>query len=93
MTEVLQANIFFVIASVATVLFTILVCVILYHVLKVVRSVRRMVERVEAGSEMIAEDVEQFRSFVLKGSLVSQLINFFMGVRRKTRRTRDVEEE
>jgi len=94
MTEVLQANIFFIIASIATVLFTLIVCVILYHVLKIVRSIRRMVERIEAGSDMLAEDVEHFRSFVMQGSLVSQLINFFMGGRSaRRRRTRDVDEE
>lgn len=93
MTEVLQANIFFLIASIATVLFTLIVCIILYHVLKIVRAIRRMVERIEAGSDMIAEDVEQFRSFVMRGSLVSQLINFFMGGRGRHRRARDVDDE
>jgi len=88
MTEVLHANIFFVIASIATVLFTIVVAVILYQVLKIVTSIRRMVERIEAGSETIAEDVEQFRTFVLKGSLVSQLISFFMGARGGRKRSR-----
>lgn len=92
MTEVLQANIFFFIASVATVLFTILLCLVLYQVLKVVKSVRRMVERVEAGSEMLAEDVEHFRDFVMQGSLVSQIIKFFMGNGRAKRRSRKVEE-
>jgi hypothetical protein len=93
MTEVLHANIFFVIASVAVVLFSIIVCVILYHVLKIVKAIRRMVDRIEAGSEMIAEDVEQFRSFVMRGSLVSQLINFFMGGRRSRRHARDIDED
>ena len=81
MTEVLQANIFFFIASVGVILFTLLVCVALYQVVKILRSIRRIVERVEEGSETIAEDVSQLRSFVLEGSLFSQVISFFMGAK------------
>jgi hypothetical protein len=78
MSEILQANIFFFIASVGIVVLTILVCVILYQVLKIVIKVRLIVERLEAGSEMIAEDVSQLRTFVMEGSLVSQIIRFFV---------------
>jgi hypothetical protein len=78
MTEVLHANIFFVIASVATVVFSLLVCLAMYQVIKILRAVRRLVERVESGSEVLMEDVAQFRSFVMKGSFISQLIGFFM---------------
>ena len=78
MTEVLHANIFFFIASAGVILLTLLVCLVVYHVLKIVKSVRRMVERFEHSSEMIAEDVEQLRSYVVSGSLFSQLIGFFM---------------
>lgn len=62
MTEVLHANIFFAITSVAVVTATILLCVLLYHVIRIVRAVRRIVERVEAGSEVIAEDLEDLRA-------------------------------
>lgn len=81
MSEVLQANIFFMITSVAVVLFTLLGCVALYHVIKIIRSLRRIVERVEAGSEVIADDISDLRSFVLEGSLLSQLIGFFVNQR------------
>lgn len=79
MSEVLHANIFFFISSVATVLFTVLLCVALYHIIKILKSIRTIVERVEEGSEVIAEDIEHIRSFVLEGSLMSQIIRFFMG--------------
>lgn len=89
MNEILHANIFFVITSIAVVLFTLLVCYAVFQVIKILKSIRRIVDRIEAGSEMIAEDVEQFRSYVMEGSLVSQLIGFFMGTRAtKARRRR-----
>ena len=79
MSEILQANIFFMITSVAVLVFTIFVCVILYHVIKILRSIRTIVSRVEEGSELIAEDMSQLRTYVLEGSLVSQIMSFFLG--------------
>ena len=95
MEEVLHANIFFVIASVATVIFCILVVIILYHVLKAVRTVRRILERVEAGSEQLAEDFSTVRSYVTHGGLVSRVFGFFMpgGRGRKNKRRRTASEE
>ena len=98
MNEVLHANIFFVIASVATVVFCILTIIILYHVLKAVRTLRRILERVEAGSEKLAEDISIVRSYVTEGGMLSRMFGFFMstvGGRRKKssrRRTVDVDE-
>tara|TARA_B100000745_G_C20138901_1_gene390411 strand:- start:277 stop:582 length:306 start_codon:yes stop_codon:yes gene_type:complete len=88
MSEILQANIFFFITSVAVILFTLLLCFAVYQVIKILKSIRRIVERVEAGSEIIAEDVENFRTYVMEGSLISQLIGFFMGNRTAARRRR-----
>ncbi|MEZ4200814.1 MAG: hypothetical protein R3B69_04545 [Candidatus Paceibacterota bacterium] len=76
MSEVLHANIFFVIASVATVCFAIMVCVLLFHIIKIVRAVRRIVERVEQGSEALASDVEELR----KNLNPARLFGFVMNI-------------
>jgi hypothetical protein len=88
MDEVLHANIFFFITSVAVILFTLLVCVALFHVVKILQSIRRIVERIDASSEMIVEDVEQLRSYVLEGSLVSQIVGFFVGRHKRASRAK-----
>ena len=75
MSEVLHANIFFVIASVATVLFTLLLCVLLYHVIKIVRAIRRIVERVETGSEALAGDLEELRANLNPARLFGFVMN------------------
>lgn len=82
MNEVLHANVFFVIASVATVAFCILTCIILYHVLKIVRSLRSIIERIEAGSEVIAQDVAHVRELIASGGIFSRAIQFIMGATR-----------
>lgn len=81
MNEVLHANIFFLITSIAVILATLLICIALYHGIKILQAIRRIVERVDASSEMIVEDVEQLRSYVLGGGLVAQVLGFFKGRR------------
>lgn len=94
MNEILHANIFFIIASIATVVFSILVCFILYYVLKIVKSIRSIVEKVEAGSEAIAEDMVQVRAFIANGGMVSRFFKFIMGAgsRRGSTRRSDFED-
>jgi hypothetical protein len=79
MNEILHANIFFIIASVATVCFCILVCIILYHLIKIMQSVRAILTRIEEGSEVIAEDLTHLRATIMEGGIVSRLIGFFFG--------------
>lgn len=79
MNEILHANIFFIIASVATVIFCILISFILYHVMKIVKSIRSIIERIEEGSEVIAEDMMHVRALVSSGGIFSRAIQFMMG--------------
>ncbi len=94
MTEVLHANIFFVITSIAVVVLTLLVCVLLYHVIKIIKSVRRIVERVEAGSEVLAEDLEDIRASLNPTRIfqfVLQLLPFDIPMPRARRKQSDEE--
>jgi 5-bromo-4-chloroindolyl phosphate hydrolysis protein len=93
MTEVLHANIFFVITSVAVVVFTLLLCFAVYQIIKILKSIRRIVDRIDEGSEMIAGDMDNLRTYVMEGSLVSQLIGFFMGNKGAARRKRKSQDD
>ena len=88
MDEVLQANIFFFVTSVAVIVFTLLLCLALFYIIKILQSVRRIINRIDTESEMIVEDVKQLRSYVLGGSLVSQLVSFLTR-RRRGKTTRE----
>jgi len=61
MSEVLQANIFFFITSVAVVVLTILLVAVLVYVLMIVRNVKDITDRLKEGSELIASDLAAFR--------------------------------
>lgn len=84
MTEILHANIFFFIASIGVIVFTMLTALALYQFLKILVAIRKIVERIEEGSETLVEDVAQLRSYVVGGGLFSQIIGLFM----KTKATR-----
>ncbi len=81
MEEVLQANIFFFITGIAVIVFTALLCVALFHFIRVLRSLRRIMDRIEEGTEVIAEDMQSVRSYFAEGGLVGGLIRTFMGQR------------
>lgn len=79
MNEVLHANIFFVIASVATVIFFIIVCFVMYQVYKIVKLVRSIMERVESASEVVAQDISDFRTSLKQGGLLAKIFSFILG--------------
>jgi hypothetical protein len=93
MSEVLQANIFFFIASAATIVFAILTCIVLYYIIKILSAIRSIVERLEAGSDVIADDVSAMREFVKSGGLVAYLINRVSPKKRAARSRKKSEDE
>lgn len=85
MSEVLQANIFFLVASVATVIFCIVVTMILFQIYKIMKAVRFIVERINTASETMSEDVAHVRNLVATGGLVSTVMGLVFGTKKKKR--------
>jgi len=88
MSEILHANVFFIITSIATVVFSIIVSLVLYNVLKMVKSLRRIIERIEDASEQVADDVAHARSLLYNGGMIARVMGFMSGTKRKVRRSR-----
>lgn len=72
MSEVLQTNIFFFITSIAVIVCTFLLSILLYHLIRVMKSVRTIIERVETESEAIADDIERLRVYITEESFLSR---------------------
>ena len=79
MSEVLQANIFFIVTGISVIVLTLLVCVGLYHVIRILKSVRRIIDRIEYGSEVIAEDMSSLREQFMQGGIISRIVGIFFG--------------
>ncbi len=76
MSEVLHANVFFFITGIAVIVFTFIACIALYHLIRIFTAIRRIIDRVEAGTETITEDIERLRTYVVEESFLSR---FFGG--------------
>ncbi len=85
MSEVLQANLFFLITGIAVIVFTFIACIALYHLIRIFTAVRRIMDRVEAGTETITEDIERLRTYVVEESFLSR----FFSVRSRDEKTED----
>lgn len=95
MNEILHANIFFFIASIASIFFCILVSVALWQVIKILQLVRAILERIEAGSEVLASELAHIRMFFAEGGLLTKFLNLFglFGGSTKPRRPKKVKAE
>ena len=82
MGDVLQTNIFFFITAAAVIILTIFLAIIFFHVIKITKCVRRIVEQVEEGSEMLMEDLQHVRRVVSGTStMMSHLLGFKASMR------------
>ena len=79
MNEVLHANVFFFITGIAVIVFTALLCVALFHGIKVLKSLRRIMERIEMGTEVIAEDMQNVRAYFSGEGIIRRLITKLVG--------------
>ena len=93
METLTNADIFFIIASIGTILFMVLVGVVLYQVIKILRLVRTILERVEVGSDRLARDLDHLRAVIAHGGIISRLVQFFIPRRPPQSRRRSSTED
>lgn len=82
MSEVLHANIFFFITGIAVIVFSALLSVALYHGIKALKTLRRILDTVEEGTEVISEDMKSVRAYFTEEGLVPRLLSTLMGTSR-----------
>ena len=62
MQEFIKADIFFFITTIAVLLVTGGIIIVLYYVIKILRNVRDVTDRVEDGTKALSEDISLLRS-------------------------------
>jgi hypothetical protein len=64
------------------IILTVFVTIALFHLIKIIRSIRNIVERIDEGSEVLAEDLHAARTVVSSTSTVlSHLLGFKANLR------------
>jgi len=84
MTDILQANIFFFIASLGTVIFIVLLSVVLFQVIVILKKVQIVIDRVERESQNLSNDIAAARAFVAEKSLMMSPLLALLGLRKAT---------
>lgn len=79
MSEVLHADIFFFITGIAVIVCSAILCVALFHAIKVLKSIRRIMNRIEANVEVITEDMYQVREYFTQEGFLSRLFATLTG--------------
>lgn len=80
MSEVLHANIFFFIASLATILIAAGVCVALYYIIQILRHVRDIMEKLNHASREVERDFADFRNVLrAEGNKVRGIVDVVLG--------------
>jgi len=82
MSEVLQANAFFMITSAAVVVFTLFVCVAVIYVIQILRAVHRVLRRIEEGTEVLSEDMASVRKSFARHGLIRGVLAVIFGGRK-----------
>jgi uncharacterized protein YoxC len=79
MDEFLRMNVFFVIATIGFVVLAIMVAVILFYVIKLLRTISRVADTVEEEAVALKGDLDEARASIKRqgSSLVSNLLTLF----------------
>lgn len=80
MTEVVHADIFFFIASIATVCLSAAMLVVLYYVVRIVRDVNKITTRLTKATAELEQDFEELRSQIkTEGVKVRAMADLVLG--------------
>lgn len=77
MQEFMKADVFFFVTTVSVILVTVGIIAALYYIIKILRNVRDVSDRVEAGSEVLSEDLSEFRLKVKSTGFSLRLLQEF----------------
>lgn len=92
MNEVLLANLFFIITGMAILVVAAFLTVALFHLIRVLRALRAILERVDEATDHFVEDARALRDQIVSGAAVARTFSAVMqalaGARQKRRTSR-----
>lgn len=95
MSDFLQMDIFFFLASLGTVIFIIFMVLILVQIFFLTKALRRIIERIDTESQKISEDITSMRNFVVEKKRWLTPLTMLWGLRNvinsKLKETSDLE--
>jgi len=84
MNDFIKQDIFFFITTIAVAIFTLVLSVGIFYVIKILRDIKYITKKARDGADIIGEDLSQLRENVKnKGSNIAFLVNFFKNIKNK----------
>lgn len=80
MNEILHANVFFFVTGIAVIIISAVLCILLYHVIRTLKSIRRILGSIEKGTEVLSEDMQNIRMYFIRGGLIGGIMSILRGV-------------
>ena len=74
MEQIAQSSIFFIITSISVVIMTLIGITILLYILKIVRDIRSITDKIRRGSESLSGDMSEVRMKLKKKGVLSGFI-------------------
>lgn len=87
MDNLIQADIFFFIASIALILVSIIFIIALFYLIKFLRDAKEVMNIIRYEAEMVSEDIESIRDKIHEGNFsLGSIFSLFMKLRKKGRK-------
>jgi len=97
MNEVLLTNVFFIITGSAILVVAAFLCIALFYLIKILRTVRTILDRISSTTELFVEDARVLRDQIASGAIAARLFATVMSAvgraRPKRRAPRKQKEE
>ncbi len=90
MDTLIHADIFFFVATIATVIFTILISIALYYLISILKSVKQATDAIRDKVEVVNENLEAIRKKIVE-SFIFNFIFMKKNVRNKTKKVKKEE--
>lgn len=88
MENIIQADIFFFISSVAVIVFTICSIIVMIYVTRILRDMKRISKMMSQESDKIISDIDSLRETIEEeGAKVKTIVSFFLNLFTRSRKT------
>ena len=79
MNEILLANLFFIITGSAVLVVATFLCLLCYHLIRIVQKGHTILEQLETRAELLVDDVKALRDRIAQSTIVGRILVAIVG--------------
>ena len=82
MNDFMKQDIFFFVTTIAVVLLTLLLAILMIYIIKITRDVKYILQKAKTEADLISQDLSDLRRNMSTGFKIKYLFNFFNNLRK-----------